>query len=272
MDQWFTTRIDRTWSVLDLKIWLLSKALPTSELPLPASYRPSSPVTFAAAPPPTSRQPNAASYQPSMSLASSTSTTLATSQPSASPVSPVTFADGPNFPTNSPASIQQHSSQSLVQHLFYPPLSPAADTPSRPPSPGPSVPSSASARLSFDQDDDNLPLYANSYGAVLDQQLRDEDSDADLDEAATIAPRSIPYSFNTGAPAISGLTALNPALNMNVSGRGYSGSLSNVDIDLARKATVLAERWLVYSFSTVSYPFKLSSLFTYQYPGYALVR
>lgn len=48
MDQWFTTHIDQSWYVQDLKIWLLSKALPSGVLPLPASYRPSSPVLFAA--------------------------------------------------------------------------------------------------------------------------------------------------------------------------------------------------------------------------------
>ncbi|KAF8528564.1 hypothetical protein JB92DRAFT_2863134 [Gautieria morchelliformis] len=250
MDQWFTTRIDRTWSVLDLKIWLLSKALPTPELPLPASFRPSSPVTFAAAPPPTSRPPNAASYQASSSLASSSSATLAAPQTSAWPVSPITFADAPIVPARPSEPIQHHPPQSPVQHLFYPPLSPAPDTPTRPVSPGPSVPSPASARISFDQDEEDLPLYANSYGAALDQQLHDEDSDVDLDEGASIVPRSIPYSFNTGAPAISGLTALKSTLNKNVSGRGYSGSLSNVDVELARKATSLAKRWLVYSFST----------------------
>lgn len=47
MDQWFTTHIDQSWYVQDLKIWLLSKALPSGILPLPASYRPSSPVLFA---------------------------------------------------------------------------------------------------------------------------------------------------------------------------------------------------------------------------------
>ncbi|GJJ14551.1 hypothetical protein Clacol_008816 [Clathrus columnatus] len=47
MDQWLTTHIDPTWYVQDLKIWLLSKALPSGVLSLPPSYRPSSPVLFA---------------------------------------------------------------------------------------------------------------------------------------------------------------------------------------------------------------------------------
>ncbi|KAF8463747.1 hypothetical protein JB92DRAFT_2838864 [Gautieria morchelliformis] len=195
-----------------------------------------SPVTFAAAPPPTSRPPNAASYQASTSLASSSSATLAAPQTSALPVSPVTFADAPIVPARPSEPIQHHPPQSPLQHLFYPALSPAPDTPTRPVSPGPSVPSPASARISFDQDEEDLPLYANSYGAALDQQLHDEDSDGILTR--------VHLSCH----------ALKSTLNKNVSGRGYSGNLSNVNVELARKATSLAKRWLVYSFSTVSYP------------------
>lgn len=250
MDQWFTTRIDRTWNVLDLKIWLLSKALPKPLLPLPASYRPSSPVTFAAAPPPPPRPSTMAYHSPT------SSTTL---------VSPITFA--------APQSLLSTSTspQTPGRHVFYPPLSSAEDTPSSPISSLTAVPSPASNPLP--QEEEDVPLYANSYSTMLNNHFEDEDDEDDGGKMVRIASHSIPYSYNTGAPAISGLAALKSNTSKIISGRGYSASLSSVDMDLARQATSVASRWSVYSFSTVSNcPYSWSVPFTYQYVGHAPIR
>ena len=245
MDQWFTTRIDRTWNVLDLKIWLLSKALPTPILPLPASYRPSSPVTFAAAPPPPPppRSSNAPYHIPPPVEPPAS---IAQSQVSPQLNTPITFAAAPYSPP--PTSPSHESSQNPGRQVFFP-----ADIHSRPTTSAPTVSSpSSSAQFSFEQDDEDVPLYGNSYGAMHNSHFEDEDDEDADDSQVLIAPRSIPYSYNTGAPAISGLAALKSKSNKIISGRGYSSSLSSVDMDLVRQATVIAKQWDIYSFSTVS--------------------
>jgi hypothetical protein len=279
-DQWFTTRIDRTWQVLDLKIWLLSKVLPTSVLPLPASYRPSSPVTFAAAPPPLPLRPSVStSYQaltPSVGGISSNSLTSTASQHSALSISPITFAVAPEFPSRPSIPSSTQSTPPLPtlssptsppplspnQRPPYPPLSPPAEALPHPSFPRPLIPErETSPRLSPDQDDDGVPLYPNPYGTVLDENFYDDDDDDDDDEVASMTPRSIPYSYNTGAPAISGLAALES--NRTPSGRNFGGGTSTVEADLLRKARAIAKRWHVYSFSTASHPALLSSNRTY---------
>ena len=244
MDQWFTTRVDRTWNVLDLKIWLLSKALPTPVLPLPASYRPSSPVTFAAAPAPPPRPSTATSYHPPTPATEiSSSSALVPPQASDSPISPIAFATAPD-PSSRPLTSTSHDAPQT--HVFYPPLSSMADKPSRPMS---SASPASSVRFSLDED---VPLYANSYGVMLDDYFEDEnDEDEDDNQVVGIAPTSIPYSYSTGTPSISGLAALKPNSDKIISGRGYSGSHSNVDADLVPRATAIARRCHVYSFSTV---------------------
>lgn len=159
-DQWFTTRIDRTWSVQDLKIWLLSKVLPPHVLPLPASYRPSSPVTFAAAPPTATEITNISAYSDSYSFDD-------------------TVIEG--------------------------------------------------------RDDINDILSESNSGDRPDPNP---------------TPLSIPYSYKTGAPAISGIAALKnrhfgpPAL-------AHSSSSVTDDLEFVRCALQIAERWSLYSFSMV---------------------
>lgn len=180
LDLWFTTRIDRTWQVQDLKVWLLSKALPDSALALPPSYRPSSPVTFAAPPPPM------------------------------------------------PAT---HSS---------PPHSPHAGNGSPRDGPGLSSPPSPYDYL-FDTDD--VSLYAPSYYTV---------DSVDEGRVRPMTPsRSVAYSFSTGAPSISGLEALK-ANNMRTLNRTFPGASDGKDTELWKRATELAAKWCIYSFSTVS--------------------
>lgn len=213
-DQWFTSRVDRTWKVIDLKLWLLSKALPHSTLPLPQSFRPSSPVTFASAPPPPPRPSTSASYHP--------------------PVAPQT----PPAKTSSSAPSSPNP----------PTFSPPASSPRNPASPAPLSPTASSPsalRYSLDGEEEEVPLYANPYGAYSDDR-----SDIDEDDLAQAAPRSIPYSYSTGAPAISGLEVLRANASKASAGRGYV--LAGYDSELVRKAEDLVRRWGLYSFSTVS--------------------
>ena len=68
-----------------------------------------------------------------------------------------------------------------------------------------SSPSPASSvRFSLDEDGEDVPLYANSYGVMLDDYFEDEDDDDEDDnQVVGIAPTSISYSYSTGGPAIS---------------------------------------------------------------------
>ncbi|GJJ10850.1 hypothetical protein Clacol_005078 [Clathrus columnatus] len=163
-DQWFTTRIDRTWHVKDLKVWLLSKALPANVLPLPASYRPSSPITFAAAPP---------------TSIEATNVTLDYSSPSFS-----------NTPLENDGN----------------------------------------------EEDRDLSLSSTSNRNRSDPPI------------VHPLPVSIPYSYNTGAPAISGIAALKSTRHAGPALSHTSTAISD-DLDFVQRVLRIAERWSLYSFS-----------------------
>lgn len=151
-----------------MKVWLLSKALPPHVLPLPPSFRPSSPVTFAAAPP------------------------TATEATTATPYSPAT-------PSPDDAAVSESTDD--VQE---PPSDPNAN--SRP----------------------RLPPCHSAPAPV---------------------PLSIPYSYNTGAPAISGIQAL----KNRHPGPSVPHACPTENSEFVQNVLQIADRWSLHSFSMVCF-------------------